>query len=163
MRGHRARPASPRRSRRPTTCRRKMSRRWTKAATWSRTTARAPRAASTCRTARRSSASPSPGSSPSSRSSSSCSWSLASRALREIEERDLLDLHLQELAPNARAMAAAEKAATDLEASLARWRRMLRDPAVTARAVDVEGTLAGYVCVFLRGDVPEVAYWLDEP
>lgn len=82
--------------------------------------------------------------------------------MRPIEERDLLDLHLHEVAPNARKMAAAEKAPVDMEASLARWRRTLRDPAVTARAIDVDGALAGYVSVFLRGGVAEVAYWLDE-
>jgi RimJ/RimL family protein N-acetyltransferase len=84
------------------------------------------------------------------------------RTLRAIEERDLLDLHLQDIAPRARAMGASEKPPDDLEASLARWRRELRDGSTIAWAIDVDDKLAGWVGVFFRGEAREVAYWLDE-
>jgi RimJ/RimL family protein N-acetyltransferase len=83
-------------------------------------------------------------------------------ALRAVSEADLPTLFEIQLEPAGQAMAAFvdPRTASDLEAYLRKWRRLLDEGSVVARAVLVDGELVGSVgCFELDGDL-EVTYWV---
>ena len=43
----------------------------------------------------------------------------------------------------------------------AHWAKILSDPHLWVRTVEIDGGVAGYVCAFLRESRWEIAYWLD--
>lgn len=79
-------------------------------------------------------------------------------SLREVTERDLDILYQHQLDAGAAGMAAMTPRSHT--AFLAHWRRILADPTVVARAVVVDGEVAGNVLSFLREGKREVGYWI---
>ncbi|HEY6916613.1 MAG TPA: GNAT family N-acetyltransferase [Allosphingosinicella sp.] len=49
----------------------------------------------------------------------------------------------------------------DREAFEAHWAKILADPGLWVRTVEIEAHVAGYVCAFPREGRWEIAYWLD--
>jgi RimJ/RimL family protein N-acetyltransferase/ADP-ribose pyrophosphatase YjhB (NUDIX family) len=78
--------------------------------------------------------------------------------LRAVVEDDVPILFAQQLDPEATRMAAFP--ARDRAAFEAHWRRILADGRVTARAIEVDGALAGNVVAFDQGRERLVGYWL---
>jgi ribosomal-protein-alanine N-acetyltransferase len=86
----------------------------------------------------------------------------AAVALRAVAEADLPALFEIQLDAEAQAMAAFTdpRTCSDLEAYLRKWRRLLDEGSVVARAVLVGGELVGSVgCFEFEGDL-EVTYWV---
>lgn len=80
-------------------------------------------------------------------------------SLRTVREDDFPALHAHQA--DAVAWRMAGFAPRDRAAFDAHWRKILADPTVEARAVVVDGALAGHVVSFERDGVREVGYWID--
>lgn len=81
--------------------------------------------------------------------------------LREVVATDLPIFHAHRLDPDARRMVAFTRAETvTREGFDAHWAKLLRDPTVTLRTIEVDGQVAGYLVGFVRGTEAEVGYWL---
>ncbi|MCX5085314.1 GNAT family N-acetyltransferase [Streptomyces sp. NPDC056121] len=82
-------------------------------------------------------------------------------SLRPLREEDLPRLFEIQLDEEARHLAAfVTEEAKDREAYLARHRKILADPEITNRGVEVDGKLVGSVAVFpIEGDI-ELTYWI---
>jgi RimJ/RimL family protein N-acetyltransferase len=48
----------------------------------------------------------------------------------------------------------------DAAAHAARWSKLLADPSIIARTIEVDGAVAGHIVQFERDGVAEVTYWL---
>jgi RimJ/RimL family protein N-acetyltransferase len=79
-------------------------------------------------------------------------------SLRVVEPTDLPVLYEHQRDPLASAMAAF--AARERDAFMAHWERILADPEVRVRAVEVDGRLAGNVLSFVHDGRREVGYWI---
>jgi RimJ/RimL family protein N-acetyltransferase len=86
----------------------------------------------------------------------------AAVTLRTVAEADLPVLFEIQREPEGRAMAAFTDPRTesDLEAYLRKWRRLLDDGLVVARAVLVGGELVGSVSCYASQNGHEVTYWV---
>jgi RimJ/RimL family protein N-acetyltransferase len=81
--------------------------------------------------------------------------------LREVEPVDLPIFFDQQLDPAANQMAAfTTKNPADKDAFAAHWAKIQADASVTIRTILFESQVAGYVAGFVRGDEPEVTYWI---
>ncbi|MFS4092955.1 GNAT family N-acetyltransferase [Streptomyces sp. AF1A] len=82
-------------------------------------------------------------------------------SLRPLREEDLPRLFEMQLDEEARHLAAFVTDETkDREAYLTKHRRILADPEITNRGVEVDGELVGSVAVFaIEGDI-ELTYWI---
>ena len=81
--------------------------------------------------------------------------------LREVEPGDLPIFFEQQLDPAANQMAAfTVKNPADPNAFAAHWAKIQADASVTIRTILFESRVAGYVAGFVRGDEPEVTYWI---
>lgn len=83
---------------------------------------------------------------------------MATMVLREVEPRDVPVLYRQQADVAASRLAAV--ASRDRGAHAAHLTKILADPDVMIRAVDVDGVVAGLVLRFPREGVREVGYWL---
>jgi RimJ/RimL family protein N-acetyltransferase len=79
-------------------------------------------------------------------------------SLRAVQPADLPVLFEHQRDPLANEMAGFP--ARERDAFMAQWERMLADPEVRVRAVEVDGRLAGFVLSFVRGGRREVGYWI---
>ena len=79
-------------------------------------------------------------------------------SLREVRESDLETFFTDQLDPEAVRMAAFPS--RDREAFLVIWRKILTDTSVMARAVLLEGELAGHVVSWEQGGERKIGYWL---
>jgi RimJ/RimL family protein N-acetyltransferase len=83
--------------------------------------------------------------------------------LREIHEDDLAILFVQQLDAEANWMAAfTAKEPADREAFISRWRRILADPTIVARAIVHAGQLVGHVLSYEEDGRVEVSYWIGK-
>lgn len=81
--------------------------------------------------------------------------------LRPVKTSDLDALYAQQLDPDANWMAAfTVEDPTDRNAFITRWGRMLANHTIVARAIDVDGRLAGSVVKYDHEGRGEVSYWL---
>ncbi|MFF1400109.1 GNAT family N-acetyltransferase [Streptomyces sp. NPDC058287] len=83
---------------------------------------------------------------------------LSLRPLREEDLPRLFEIQLDEVARHLAAFVTEE--ARDRAAYLAKHRKILADPEITNRGVEVDGKLVGSVAVFpIEGDI-ELTYWI---
>lgn len=82
--------------------------------------------------------------------------------LRPVDrERDLPVFFLHHRDPEANAMAAfTAPDPSDHDAFLAHWNRILEDPTVVIRTIEVDDEIAGHVLRYEQEGVPEVSYWI---
>jgi RimJ/RimL family protein N-acetyltransferase len=80
--------------------------------------------------------------------------------LRAVADDDLPVFYEQQLDPDATRMALFP--ARDRDAFMAHWRRILADDTLVARAIVVDGEIAGNVVSFARDGKREVGYWLGK-
>ncbi|HZE29554.1 MAG TPA: GNAT family N-acetyltransferase [Gaiellaceae bacterium] len=78
--------------------------------------------------------------------------------LRGVREDDLDALFEQQREPEANAMALFP--AREREAFDAHWRRILADPSLTAKAIEVDGAVAGNVVSWKQEGRQLVGYWI---
>lgn len=85
-------------------------------------------------------------------------------SIRPVAADDLAEFFEFQLDPEANRMAAfTAKEPTDHVAFLAYWRRILSDPDIVARTVEVDGTVVGNVSSFPVDGTREVSYWIGRP
>lgn len=81
-------------------------------------------------------------------------------SLREVRESDLETFFTDQLDPEAVRMAAFPS--RDREAFMVIWRKIMTDTSVAARAVLLEGELAGHVVSWEQGGERKLGYWLGK-
>ena len=82
--------------------------------------------------------------------------------LRPVQEADLPSFFLHQQDPQARWMAAFAPAnPNDTVAFDARWCRVLVDPGILARTIEMDGCVVGHVASYVHAGAFEVTYWLD--
>ena len=79
--------------------------------------------------------------------------------IRPVREDDLPILFEHQRDPEANAMAAFP--ARERDAFMAHWAKILSDPACIARAIELDGAVAGNIGSFDREGRREVGYWVD--
>lgn len=81
--------------------------------------------------------------------------------LRLIRESDLEIFFTQQQDPDAVHMAAfTHQDPSDRVAFDAHWEKIMRDPNVINRAIEVDGKLAGHVAKFVMDLKPQITYWI---
>jgi RimJ/RimL family protein N-acetyltransferase len=83
-------------------------------------------------------------------------------SIRTVEPDDLPIFFEHQSDQEADRMAAFSKQETDWETFRARWTRMLADPTLVMRTIEVDGQVAGNVLKFVMFEQPSVAYWLGK-
>jgi RimJ/RimL family protein N-acetyltransferase len=83
-------------------------------------------------------------------------------SIRVVQPDDLNIFFQHQLDAEADRMAAFGKQETDWETFRARWTRMLADPTLVMRTIEVDGQVAGNVLKFVMFEQPSVAYWLGK-
>lgn len=86
--------------------------------------------------------------------------SIGDLRLRDVTEDDLPIFFEQQLDPGATQMAAFPS--RDKEAFMRHWAKILSDPSVVAKAITLEGQLAGHVVSFEVLGEHEVGYWIGK-
>jgi len=79
--------------------------------------------------------------------------------IREVREDDLPILFEHQRDPEANAMAAFPP--RDRDAFMAHWRKILSDPNLLARTIELDGAVAGNIGSFDLDGRREVGYWID--
>ena len=79
--------------------------------------------------------------------------------IRDIEWADLPQIFQMQLDPESNRLAATIPLSADAFDS--RWADNLRDPSITARAILLDGVLAGNVVCFWRDGQANVGYWIS--
>ena len=79
--------------------------------------------------------------------------------IRAVREDDLPILFEHQRDPEANAMAGFPP--RDREAFMAHWRKILSDPSLVARAIELDGAVAGNIGSFEFEGRREVGYWID--
>ncbi len=79
-------------------------------------------------------------------------------SLRRVTPGDLPVMYAYQLDPEANRMAVAR--ARNAEVFAAHWEKSLSDPGVVARAILVDGELAGHIACFKLGGQDSVGYWV---
>ncbi len=83
---------------------------------------------------------------------------LSLRPLRQADLATLFEIQLDEAAQQLAAFVG--KAARDREAYLEKWRKILLDPAITTKVIELDGDVVGSVGMFpMAGDI-EITYWI---
>jgi RimJ/RimL family protein N-acetyltransferase len=84
--------------------------------------------------------------------------SLSLRPLREDDLPTMFEIQLDESAQYLAAFV--DRAAREREAYLAKWRKILGNPAITTKAIEIDGDVVGSVGVYpMEGDT-ELTYWI---
>lgn len=84
--------------------------------------------------------------------------------LRPVTPGDLPILFEQQRDPTANRMAAFGAAdPEDRSAFMTRWEGLLKNPAVTARTIEVAGDVAGHILNHTTAGAPSVSYWVGKP
>jgi len=85
----------------------------------------------------------------------------AALSLRPLREDDLPTMFEIQLDDEAQRLAAfVGSAARDREAYLAKWRKILLDPAITTKAIELDGNVVGSVGVYPIEGGLELTYWI---
>jgi RimJ/RimL family protein N-acetyltransferase len=84
--------------------------------------------------------------------------------LRAVVAADLPIFYEQQTDPEANHMAAfTAPDPDDREAFMARWQRILDDPAIIKRTILREDIIVGHILQFEQFDKPSVSYWIGKP
>jgi RimJ/RimL family protein N-acetyltransferase len=84
--------------------------------------------------------------------------------LREVVADDLPIFYRQQLDPEANDMAAFTSAdPTNRAAFIARWEKILDNPAIIKRSILADDDIAGHILQFEQFGKPAVSYWLGKP
>jgi RimJ/RimL family protein N-acetyltransferase len=83
--------------------------------------------------------------------------------LRDVTSDDVQHFFTHQNDPEASHMAAfTVPDPSDRAAFLARWQRILANPAIITRTIVVDGAVVGHILKFEMNNQPEVSYWIDK-